>query len=330
MGLKLFNFDRLKKYILIRASFFVLDDVKTEIWAAPKVLGKAREIDYDRFDDEIGTFVRKFEYILTNVIDNIDLTLFYNHINCVSFKKEHIRLGDSNLVEYDGVYSLKNNNIIYQNFCDMVMGHEMFHMASSLKIGNHEFIGFMQIDSKEEIGIGVGLNEGYTQMLTERYIAKEDWPRYPLAQCFTKKIEDIVGRDNMEKMYFKADLEGLVSYLEKYNTRDNILRFLNILDVVTNYEKIYNSNMVDKKIIRYFFKIAFKDMSNFLFCTLMNKINIERDNPKFDYKELINMGNSFISEFLGNLYYQNKEYTLLSVFNLLSYSAKVKIKEKFK
>jgi len=327
MNIKFFSFDRLKKYVLIKKSFKVISAGDYVVWATPKINVESININYDRYENEICKFIKEFEYILTNVIEGIDLSLFYNHINELSFERKVGNISEDDLFEYEGVYSLKNNKIVYQNWCSTVLGHELFHMASSIKIDDKEFIGFMQTNDNGDIGIGVGLNEGYTQMLTERYVEKEDYPRYPLTQFFVKKIEDIVGKENIEKMYFKADLEGLVSFLEKYNTRNNVLRFINMLDIVTTYEKIYNSDMVDKKLIQYFFKKAFKDMSNFLFCTLMNKINIEQYNPEFDARKLNEMGNSFISEFLGNLYYQNKEYTLLTGVNLIKYSVKAKRKK---
>lgn len=316
MTIRLFNFDRTKKYVLIRKSFRSMDINGNIIRAAPNIDVNNREINYDRFEEDIEEFVRKFEYILTNVIDGIDLNLFYNHINSLVFEKD--LSNDNGLIDYEGVYSLKSNKVIYQNLCPTVIGHELFHMASSIIDGDREYIGFMQVIVGGEMGIGIGLNEGYTQTLTERYVEKENYSRYPLSQFFVKKIEEIVGKEVMEKLYFKADLEGLIRVLEKYNTRDNILRFINILDVVTTYEKIYNSDMVDKKVIQYFFKLAFRDMCNFLFWTFMNKRSIESD--RYSDKET----NAFVSGLLGTFYYRDKEYNLLKVIDLISYKVRSK------
>ena len=327
MAIKLFNFDRMKGYILVKTSFYgILSDYNV-IWETPKIISSTTDINYDRFDNNLINFIIEFEYILNNVIEGIDLNLFYNKVNTLTYENM-TNISGNDIFTYDGLYSLKANKIIYQSCCRSVLGHELFHMASAVKLGDKSYVGFMQTNDDGDIGIGVGLNEGYTQMLTERYIEKEEYSRYPLTQFFVKKVEDIVGKVNMQKMYFKADLEGLVSFLEKYNTRKNISRFINILDVVTTYEKLYTSDMVDRKIIECFFKKAFRDMSNFLFCTLMNKIKTERNNPEYDVNQLIEMGNSFIQEFLGNLYYRDKEYTLLTNINIANYSIKSRIKKK--
>ena len=82
--------------------------------------------------------------------------------------------------------------------------HELFHMASSYE-GQDGFLfsGFRQyriLDSS----IGLGLNEGYTQALTEHYFRDFDIPKtYPLEVKAARNLESIIGREKMGSSILK-------------------------------------------------------------------------------------------------------------------------------
>ena len=79
---------------------------------------------------------------------------------------------------------------------------------------------------------GCGLNEGYTELLNKRYFSKckKDRGAYPEQQFIALGIEEIVGRERMESLYFDADLEGLVKELSQYASVEEIHELLRVID----------------------------------------------------------------------------------------------------
>ena len=97
--------------------------------------------------------------------------------------------------------------------------------------------------------IGTGLNEGYTQVLNERYFYSKGTyiGCYSLFVRFASYLEVLVGQEKMESLYFKADLEGLIQELEKYASRDEVLRLIKDIDYI--FEATYYAFMPLPKII---------------------------------------------------------------------------------
>ena len=322
MRINLYKYNNIKKCILIRKSFkqrnndIILPSLKLNV--------DNIEIDYSRFDEEMVEYIKKFESILRDNINCDNLIFFYNHINELIIEKVDSVIDDA-AVNGIGKYSLKDNKIIY---CDLdSLDHEFVHFASSISKDGVEYVGFFQKNC-QGYWIGLGLNEGYAQIITERYFNGNDCLCYPLTNFFVSKLEGIVTREVMENLFFKADLLGLINYLEKYNTRNEILKFIKILDVVNGYEKIYGSDKVDKDIVKYYFKLAFREMSVFLFSTLMKKVMIEKDNKDVDCKYLNDLSNSFIEQLiLSKLSFDSESYKLFGYMDFVKCNSKVKIRK---
>ena len=64
-----------------------------------------------------------------------------------------------------------------------------------------------------DVSLGIGLTEGYTTLLCNRYFDQND-NGYPVEKYITLELEKIIGKNNMEKYYFKADLFSLLKALE--------------------------------------------------------------------------------------------------------------------
>lgn len=62
----------------------------------------------------------------------------------------------------------------------------------------------------------------------------------------------------MENIYFKADLLSLITELEKYDNKDNIMKFINNVDFISshiNHKKyVFNEEKLIKKSINEVFK----------------------------------------------------------------------------
>ena len=126
----------------------------------------------------------------------------------------------------------------------------------------------------EHSNIGESINEGYTQYLAEKYFTK-----YPILKAYTYEkqiasaIELIIGRKLMQKLYFNADLNGLVLSLENFESIDNIYTFLNKMDYVTKTKK-------DKRIIS-----VLKEINYFVISMYLRKVM--KENKDIDIKDLI-------------------------------------------
>ena len=108
------------------------------------------------------------------------------------------------------------------NFC--VTNHELLHLSTLLKSS----CGFSII--RDQKSIAEGLNEGYTQLLAKRYFNECVNKAYPIETFFSSILEKIIGKDKMETYFFKASFLSLIDEMEKYETNENIMKFINNID----------------------------------------------------------------------------------------------------
>ena len=73
-------------------------------------------------------------------------------------------------------------------------------------------------------------------------------------------LEKIVGKNKMEKLYFNADLRGLINEVEKFTTKSEIIAFILRVDYINSSKYIYND---DKFVINAY---------NFLIKTYVSKL----------------------------------------------------------
>lgn len=171
-----------------------------------------------------------------------DIECFYNII-----KKElpYISLENFNTNIYDlvinekelpeeiyGRYYTKYNLIeLLENDISKSLTHEMLHMSSTIYDGKIEFSGFNQ--KSKDFEIGYGINEGYTSLLDKRYF-KEVSNSYLVFQILASFIEQIIGQEKMTKMYFEADLYGLIQELSKYCDENLAYKLVYEIDFLFN------------------------------------------------------------------------------------------------
>lgn len=125
---------------------------------------------------QFGPLIMEFVEVVKENIPEIDLTILFNNLNTLnssikSFKLLNLILGS----EIAGQYDPKNNTLeLSKSNYSLTIDHELFH-ASTTVVDNTAgiiYCGFQQITSKNKT-IGEGLNEGYTQYLTEKYFGKK-------------------------------------------------------------------------------------------------------------------------------------------------------------
>ena len=109
-------------------------------------------------------------------------------------------------------YNERENKIYLRDlFIDDSFYHELLHVASTKVDEDNIYSGISLND------YNVGLNEGFTQLLTEEYfsINKEDTLTYPYETLVAKIIYLIMGKD-MLNSYLQADINGFLNNLSNY------------------------------------------------------------------------------------------------------------------
>lgn len=136
-----------------------------------------------------------------------------------------------------GTYNSNKNEIILYE--DDSFPHELFHVSSSLItpaskswLENYDFIGF------RDGFMGKGLNEGYTQLLSERFFDTEK--TYIRLVEIVKVLEYIIGEEKMRDFYFDIGLKGLIDEMVKYFKQDD---YYCIENLITNTNKLCVRNI---------------------------------------------------------------------------------------
>lgn len=274
----------------------------TKVELPTQLIRKYQKVDMDKIIRvEYGKSLVKFTKVLIDKFKEEDLILFYNNINELIIKIKNFKLENFILTtNNDGKYVTKKNEItIDKNSHFLTIFHELFHMASSFYNEIMECSGFNYYNKKLKVGYGEGLNEGYTQTLTERYFGKVDdgVQIYFYESNVAKKLEEIIGQDKMESLYLRANLRGLIDELIKYESEENIMTFICHLDFVNSHFNINKRmSLTKKKMLRE----SFKYISRFLLTCYTKKINNEIKNNCCTKEEGIN----YIVKFTNKVGYQ--------------------------
>lgn len=216
---------------------------------SPKIkCGKLDINNYLHYEQYNDTVLRFFETLETK-LSHCKVNSFYHNIKNLTLKerlltkKERLILGGTN-----GTYEpAKNIVTIFDRKLQRVdteiikdrednASHELIHMSSTYKKGPIILMGFQQSIGKKNI-VGKGLNEGYTERLNLKYFShRKISDAYPFLQLISEGIENIVGSEKMEQLYFSADLKGLTEELEKYCPKKQVASLIDKIDVCFMYE----------------------------------------------------------------------------------------------
>ena len=188
--------------------------------------------------------------IYKNFVDDLnkdrkkDMTFFYNNLETLKVKKIRPYKG----ICYDAAaqYNMTENviELITLNRYKTFIDHELLHMASTIKDENGNiYSGFIQL--RGENGIGYGIDEGYTALLDDRYFLNRTEEKktlnkktYCLVKYLAGMVEEFVGKEDMEDLYFEANLFELVDFLSSYTSLDEAGQFIHNIDIIlTTYEQ---------------------------------------------------------------------------------------------
>ena len=267
---------------------FKVKDITTKTLPVD-VIRKIEDIDETKIlQHNFSPLVNEFVEIIKENIPSSDLTLFFYNFNDLKITKADFKL--SNLIfneSVGGMYVPKYNTIKLDNDFEQTIDHELFHASTTFfdSDNNTVFSGFQQIkDWKYQIG--EGLNEGYTQYLTEKYFGNKHsiFNAYPYEKRIAEMVEIIVGKEKMQSLYFNANLRGLVECLKQYNSEENIYDFITTLDFL-------NKHLEDKYLTPSSNEIrinSLKRINAFLVQTHIRQIILEYPNEKWDKEKMWN------------------------------------------
>lgn len=190
--------------------------------------------------DKYNKMVSEFYELLDSTFGHCNLSLFYKNFKTLKIKERRKDLldylnillsGESTAAEYDQrrnkMYVVDKNEHKLRN----LIAHELLHMATSKEEDQVLCCGFHQINKKTKTNIGIALNEGYTEHLNQQHFFPDYFDdSYLHEQSIAYEFEKIIGREKMEKLYFEADLYGLIQELTKYASVEEIITFLRDFD----------------------------------------------------------------------------------------------------
>lgn len=194
--------------------------------------------DFSPFQKEVEEFVKIFRE--TFPLAQTQAMLY--RLNRLEIEVVKKTIGDSQKVTRIGGYnSFRNKLTVYDIDCDRVpdekretIFHELLHMASSKALMEGSISGF-------DVKTGKNLNEGYTEVLRKRYFCnsgRKEWN-----EVIAEGIENIVGRQKMERYYLNADLPALIHELSNYMEKEDVYKLLYIMD---NTEEIRGEEVIQK------------------------------------------------------------------------------------
>ncbi len=172
--------------------------------------------------------------VLKNNVSTNDLANVYENMKTLLVIKEKYSIFNSVL----GTYGPMENILTYSK--QNALSHEFIHMASSEYDLNTDisYCGFSQYLT-DTAHIGYSLNEGYTELLNNRYYLKNQKPKkYKSLSEIALLMEKIITEEEMIHLFFSHNLPGLIEKLSNYTDEENAT---NLIFNIDKYETFYNA-----------------------------------------------------------------------------------------
>ena len=130
-----------------------------------------------------------------------------------------------------GYYNSEKNTIMIERYqsedfvedTKQTLLHELFHMASTKKVGDLSVTGF-EVPGE----IGLAFNEGYTDLITKRTFSNDKGMNNN--EFLAAGIENLIGKEELKHYFINADFNGLIKELSKYTTREEAIKLIYAMD----------------------------------------------------------------------------------------------------
>ena len=200
---------------------------------------KIDKLKFKKRQEEFNEELSRFAMVLKSNFKKEDLENFRKNMRTLQVYGVYFQLGDFglhfNYNTFMGRYDVLKNAVAIDLSKDKEKSsiyHELFHMASTRRGMILTGSGF-HYHKTDKVSYGRGLNEGYTDLLTQRYFYNKDYEVYYESELiYASLLERIIGKEKMESLYLNGDLNGLIHELEKYDTLDNIFHFIKEIDYI--------------------------------------------------------------------------------------------------
>ena len=309
------------KYVLTKEKPF---KENRQIIITPEIILKTNEVKLPNTKPFFREIIKDFFEIVSSNVSKDNLKKLIEKMQiCYYFKNYGVAcynpLGNSIVIDSHVEYNInqrilkygsKENISSYKDNIKRILTHELLHLSST--IYDKEIVvcysGFSQQSDTYGQRIGVSLNEGYTELLVEKYdFAQENSiVCYQYEKNISYFIEHILGEELMQSFYFKADLQGFVNELSKYSTLKETRQFLINLDKMSyllKYRKykeylaeivLLNDNInnfikksyINRKKIDYSEEIVEKIADKFMDVVYKNINNLIPENDCDDFKKM--------------------------------------------
>lgn len=253
----------------------------------------------DNFEEAIA----RFKQVLLSYFTFQELTNFYHNLASLEVDFKNFRISNFLFNEHIvGVYKAQKNKIfITEDTFKSAIFHELFHMASTRAEKDTIYSGFSY--SSYDSVLGKGLNEGYTELLNQRYFNPDNYAYFYLT-VIAANLEQIIGQKRMRYLYMTSNLGGLINDLRKYFSKEEILKFIASIDAVKPY---LNEEKISK---REWLKIKhlFQEINKFLILCYGEKLQNLYQDETIRKKEFDQFSAFLVTDFLT----QDHSYEILS------------------
>lgn len=215
------SFPKRMKLYSNKQKYIITKDTPTERFFYTEEEKKKYSNEHDKYFCYI---IEKFVTTIQEINPNFDLSNFYSKFDDIMFydiKSSGVYIGGM-YIHLGGFYSSMFNVIVNREHSDnkdKVVTHELLHAASSK---NCFLFGF----HNGLIRTGRWLNEGYTELLNNRYFDSSFGFSYPSEVFLMNKLEHIIGKEKMEQLYINSDLKGLINEINKYLSKKQTWSFI--------------------------------------------------------------------------------------------------------
>lgn len=243
-----------------------------------------------------------FKYVSNNDIENIKCS---NIINIYINKLKDMGLYNNIQIL---LYNLQNRDTSLINY------YELFDLSMEIYQNNILYNGFILEKDQYLKSIGYGLNEGYRNILCERFFnLKSSSEVCQIEKYFAKRLEELIGTEKLQSIHFNSNLYELVDEFKHYDSYESIVKFIKNLDFIST--NINNNLSIKKKTI---LKLLSENNLLLLKWYYIKQRGLYNDSL-IDYFEYNNRINNYLNSMYSKVVIKNKVYNILDYKKIEKY-----------